>query len=484
MLRLLSRLPLPLIVLLSLLGYGLLSQWFPLSPFYQQLPLADIRTFTPSLWAGAAYGVWLLTLYGLYALAYRRLSTRPSPLSFAPLAATAVLFSLPLLFTYPFNATDIYRYWLRGRVSGHYQANPYLVAPDQFSYDPYLPFAGEWANETTPYGPLWELLAGGIARLTTNDLWRGLLSFKLVGLLAFLLAGWLIWQLLATAVPQQRASYTLLWLWNPALLLIFVVNGHNDALMLVWLLWGGWWWQRGRATIGFGGLVLAALTKPIAVLLLPFAFVALWQRQPEPRARVTLLLTTAVTTLALFSLFFAPFGSPLPLLIRLLRESGSYPGFTPATLLLLLQQQFGALSQTDLQLVSTISRLLLLGWLTSLAWRLWHGRAFWPTAVDGLAGYLLTALAFRIWYAAWLLPGLLVTDLDDGARPYRLRLGLYFLLTTQLSVLIYGHLNAYAFGGHQLLSHLVGIPFTFALPFLLARRQVPFTAVSTAHTPH
>jgi hypothetical protein len=54
---------------------------------------------------------------------------------------------------------------------------------------------------------------------------------------------------------------------------------------------------------------------------------------------------------------------------------------------------------------------------------------------------------------------------------YRLRVGLLFLLITQLSVLIYGHLRVYALGGDHFPAHLIGVPFTFGLPFLLALKN-------------
>jgi hypothetical protein len=51
---------------------------------------------------------------------------------------------------------------------------------------------------------------------------------------------------------------------------------------------------------------------------------------------------------------------------------------------------------------------------------------------------------------------------------HHLQAGLLFLLTTQLSVLIYGHLRVYALGGDHFPAHLIGVPFTFGLPLLLA----------------
>ena len=55
---------------------------------------------------------------------------------------------------------------------------------------------------------------------------------------------------------------------------------------------------------------------------------------------------------------------------------------------------------------------------------------------------------------------------------FRLRAGIWLLLTTQLSVLIYGHLRVYILDGDFFLAHLIGVPFVFALPLILAKRGV------------
>ncbi len=69
---------------------------------------------------------------------------------------------------YPINANDIYRYVIRGRVTSIYEKNPFIVSPDDHLEDPFLPFAGEWAKETSPYGPLWEIVASNITARTGN----------------------------------------------------------------------------------------------------------------------------------------------------------------------------------------------------------------------------------------------------------------------------------------------------------------------------
>lgn len=456
------------LALLSLAGYVRMAFWFPLAPFYRQVPLADVRDFTPSLAAGAAYGLLVVALYGLYWLAFRL--TQQGGLRVGFVLATAVLFGLPLLFTYPINATDVFRYLIHGRITSFYHTNPYLTPPDAFPQDPFLPLAGEWASETSPYGPVWEMGAAAIARLTGNDLYAGLLLFKLVGLAAFLACGWLLWLLLAEATPVRRTGLTLLWAWNPALLLVFVVDAHNDALMLLWLLLGYWVWRRGHPEVGLLVMFLAVLTKPIALLPWAFFFLAGWRGLPVGAGRSRLVWVTAVTTLLLTFFTFLPFGSPFSLVARLAREAANYPGFSPVTLILLFIPEWGTLTMEQYNLILNLGRLLFLllaGWLV---WRTWHGRSPLRAAADIFFGYLFTAPAFRIWYTAWPFPWLL---LDEGEGPreglsYRLRVGLWFLLTGQLSVIIYSHLHHYRLDEASFPTHFIGVPFTFILPFVLA----------------
>ncbi|NJN53456.1 MAG: polyprenol phosphomannose-dependent alpha 1,6 mannosyltransferase MptB [Anaerolineae bacterium] len=309
--------PLALLVLLSLAGYGLMQFWFPLAPYYRQVPLADVRDFTLSLAAGGAYGLLVIALYGLYWLAFRLTQQGQLRLRVSFILGTAVLFSLPLLFTYPINASDVFRYLIHGRLTSFHQTNPYLTPPNAFPQDPFLPLAGEWAGETSPYGPLWEMGAAAIATVTGDNLYAGLLLFKLLGLAAFVACGWLIWWLLAHTAPTVRLGLTLLWAWNPALLSIFVVDAHNDVLMLVWLLLGYGVLWRGHAVAGMSLMFLAVLTKPIALLPLLFFFLAAWLAQPDGAARRRFVGGTAVTCLLLthphlFTLWFPVFAHRSP----------------------------------------------------------------------------------------------------------------------------------------------------------------------------
>jgi hypothetical protein len=474
----------------------LLAVWFPFLPHYNVYPLADVFKLSPSFLLGAAYAVVIGGLFLLMGLSVRATSlpskgaqlsdphlvqprnrTQPvtnkavknqiRPLLF--LVISTLLFAIPLLFTFPINATDIYRYFLRGRISTIYAENPYVTPPAAFPDDEYTILAGEWIDATTPYGPVWEMTAAGVVWLSSQNLRLGLLLFKGIGLLAHLGIGLLIYATLAAngTHPAGRVSRTMLWLWNPALLLTFVANGHNDALMLLWLVLGYAVWQRGHAPAGFLLLCLAPLTKLIALLPLPFFFLAMWrdmgQNAYPGRERLRFLLITIPGGLILTFLAFLPFGSPFQLLNRLLNEATANGGFSPTTLLWLIGRATGLNIPIDRILqVSTLLFILVALWLL---WRTWRGRPAVRAAADVFAAYLATAFTFRIWYPTWLFPWLL---LDQEGDPRRLDAGLWFLLCAQLSVVIYGHLHRLIPGFNSLATHLVGVPFVFLFPLLMA----------------
>ena len=449
------------LLLLSFAGYALLAVLFPLIPHYRQVPLVDVRSFLPSLTGGLAYAALFSGQYGLYALIYQRVARRPLPLR--TILLITVLFAAPLLLTYPINATDVFRYFVRARVTIVHGESPLAVPPSAFPEDPYLPLAGSWATETSPYGPVWELVAGGIAMLSSQNLLLALLLFKGMGLLSHLGSAALIWHSQENGARAGRAARTVLWAWNPAVLYMFVADGHNDALMILWLLLGFWLVERRKRPVaGVVALALAPLTKPIGLLPIPFFLLSAWRRLPDAGRRWRFLLAAGTGSLALAALAFLPFGSPIDVASRLLREVAISGGFSPATLFWFFSHRVGSgISGPRLGGIGVLLFTLL---ALSLLWRGWRGRSALRGAADVFLSYLVTSITFRIWYTIWAFPWLL---LDRNGR-WRLAFGLSFLFTAQLSVVIYGHVRVHLLDESMFQAHLLGVPFTFGLPLVLA----------------
>ncbi len=463
------------LALLSLLGYVLLAVWFPLDPSLHHAPLPDIRTLTPSLVSGLGYGGWLVTLFALYALAHRLVRRRAGGLSFRFVLLATALFSLPLILTFPINATDIYRYFVFGRVTAVHHLSPFSFPPAAFPADPFVSLAGEWAGATSPYGPVWELVAGGVTALSGGSVQSALYLFKGLGALLHLAIAALVWLALCDAPADRRAARTLLWAWNPALLLISVVDGHNDGLMLFWLLLGMLLVQRGgygrrspsRTVLGLVIMALAPLTKLVGLLPLPAFYLVVWRQLPDGKSRIRLLGAGVLGSLGVAVLAFAPFARSAETLLapirRLQQEAAGGAGFSPAALAVLAARRLN-LSFDLTDAVSVAGTLFFLFVLWTL-WRTLRGGSPVRASANLFGAYLVQAANYRIWYAAWPFAWLL---LEEEAAGGRLAAGTALLLTSQLSVLIHGHLRLDLFGGDHLIGHLVGVPFVYLLPLGVA----------------
>ncbi len=484
------RIPLWAVLVASGLGCWVLYAWFPLLPNLDRVPAADIRTFLPTLQQGLNYALLVIALYGLYVLAFWYVWSGPEPVaqesgerqragpreSLAVVLLVAGMLAAPLLLTYSVNSTDIYRYVISGRITSVYDASPFEMTRDSFANDPYLPLAGEWASETTPYGPVWEGVAAAVTALADGELATSLILFKLVGLVIHLGCAALIWAMLAAQSSGRRIAFTVLWAWNPALLLTFVMGAHNDALMLFWLLLGALLLQRKAFLIGLWVMVLAALTKPVAALAVPFFFIAVLRDLPTWRMRLRYALAAGAGAVVVGWLSFWPWSgadsaliTPLRLGLRLVQEATASAGFSVTVASWFRLDASGIPFPLDtLGLVTRAAFLLFAVWLL---WQCWCGRSVLWAAANVFLGYLYQALSFRIWYATWPFPFLLL----DAARPeaaareaYRLHVGLWFLLLSQISVIIYGHVRVWRFDGQQPPAHYLGVTLVFLLPWLLA----------------
>jgi len=464
------------LVLLSFVGYFLLAFFFPLFPNFDLQPVGDIRTFAPTMVSGILYAILILVLFVLYWLLYQQMLNNPT-LSLKVILSISVLLALPLLFMYPINANDVYRYVIRGLISSHYGMSPFEYAPADFGDALYPLLAGEWYGTTSPYGPLWESLAFLVTSIGRENFLVNILIFKFVGLVSLVFIGVILWKLFPLRAPlgsfkeNRRLAFTVLWVLNPALLLTFVGNAHNDALMILLLLLGYLIINLGFRGPGFLLLLAASLLKPIAILAAPIVFISSLRELTQNRERMVYLFWIFVGGTALLFISFLPYGDPRPLITRLMQEATAGASFSPMALIILVTRKFGVpISFNQITQLATILFLVLYFWIL---WRTWRG----GPAESGLAvafwGYIFQALNFRIWYASWPFPWLLVDAFSEDRSTMRnLWAGSWFLVTSQLSIIIYGHLRVTYLGGDILLGHIIGVLFVFFLPFILAQFSV------------
>lgn len=457
---------------LALVTIGLISEaiylvyvlLFPITVYgYASRPFDMEQIARDHPWMGAAWVVGLVLLFGLFAVALWLADRESVPLW--GIFAFSWLFGVTLIWLYPVTATDLFQYVMRARVQVVYGANPMAVPPSQFPGDPLLPFVGEWNNSLSPYGPAWELLAGAVARLGFTGAVSGAMAYKIVAFLAYLVC---TAALVRGTESDPRAL--LFFAWNPLVLLQGLGNGHNDLVMLAWLLLALVFWQRQSNQGRFGGwlvpviaISLSVLTKASAVVMALLLLAAILRAQPSWQKRGMALAGMAAIGAGLTLLVYLPFWPPWESIAGVLDEmSRRYTYTIAATLRMGLRELLPPRVAWDAP--RTAGQLLFLatfGWSLVQVWRQRLDLA--SAGFLTYFAYLMTGASYRIWYPIWLVP-LAALKLTPAAR---LRT-FFFCLTSEFSIVLFYYVwRWYWPGAGWLQIHLVTVPWQFGLPLLL-----------------
>jgi len=274
----------PIIVLAAVMGiaYDLgFVRPYPLDGYYL-VPLLDLAKINSS--TAPAANAWALTWIVLFACYYLAFRICPSAanvtrgfrrVALVIICGAATIYSVNLLNMYPVGAADIFDQMFRARIAAHYDQNPFLTFPVNFSDDPFFPYVA-WRTEGSPYGPFWELLASGTSWLAGDSLWNNLILFKLLVMLSYGVNVALTYGILRAWKPDWALRGTLFFAWNPLMLFEVAGNGHNDSVLITCLLLAIYLFVLAKRSVVLPALMAGALTKFVPLLLMPVAVAAIW----------------------------------------------------------------------------------------------------------------------------------------------------------------------------------------------------------------
>jgi len=314
-----------------------------------------------------------------------------------------LLFAGTLLLAQPAMARDLYHYLMEGRILWHYGGNPMVDVPGQYPGDPLLPVLDRWQmHYQTPYGPLWlvltwfpQTIAGG------NAEWL-LVSYKTLSVVFLFGTAYVVRLILVEVRPEHRRLGTLLFLWNPLILIQIALNGHNDSVMMFFAMLAFYFGLKRRWALAIPVLMLSVLVKYLTVLLLPvFIIYALRQGRRERRE---MLIGSAAAAVIAFA-FLAPFWQGLETFGAYTEAQSSW--FVNSIPELIVRTIDGPIGKPAARIVARAVSLAMFAPLYGLLlWRLRKGSA--DPLLSGyqvLFVYLLigSTLIFP-WYVTWILP--------------------------------------------------------------------------------
>jgi hypothetical protein len=366
-------------------------------------------------------------LLALYYLAWRICSRRrdadveqasSDPRLWAVLLATVAAVNLAMLSLYPIGAVDVFDYVAQGREITVWHDNPFYVPANRNPSDPVLAYTG-WSNLTTLYGPAWEVVGAGLTGLAGQDLRLNLLAFKSLAVMFYLGCIAVIAAILRQQAPERALAAVCLFALNPLVVYETAGNGHNDIVMVFWMLLGFYFLSRERHSLAALALTVGALTKFVPGFILPVILVYSLSRLPNWGKRLQFAAGTGLScgllTAAVMGVFWRG-GDMLAAQGRLSMLTTSLPAFAEA----LLEPHLGtALSE---QWLGRLSLLLTGAAVVAAAASMWRGQprattramtrqmgpaeAPWARAARASTAVLLfyllaTCLWFESWYTLW-----------------------------------------------------------------------------------
>ncbi len=177
-----------------------------------------------------------------------------------------IVLSLILALAYPMLSSDIFKYLFGAKQIMVYHTSPYLVTPDTYSSDTWIRFM-RWVHTTSPYGPVFVGLTIPYYLLGMGKFVPILYLFKLDQIAWYLLTIWVIGRL--TRSPRAQLYFAL----NPLILMEWLVNAHNDAIMISLLLLALYLSQIKKKVWSIVTLALSVGIKYVTVFALPLLFV-------------------------------------------------------------------------------------------------------------------------------------------------------------------------------------------------------------------
>ena len=235
--------------------------------------------FDAGVYLSATIGLFLLYAWLLRRCEHQLVAT---PWSRRLALGFPVLFNLVFLLGRPLLSIDIFSYIAHGYLGTTPGFNPYQdavrdVINTSFGRGLVL-FGWRPVHGVSPYGPLWTQVEILVFQLS-QDVPTVLLMLKAVIVAASLGSAAIIWKILGHVRPKDQLLGTLAYLWNPMIVVEFASEGHNDALMIVFVLLGLYLAVRMWRSFAIASLLMGVLSKFIPLILLPAQIIYLWKRR-------------------------------------------------------------------------------------------------------------------------------------------------------------------------------------------------------------
>jgi hypothetical protein len=365
-----------------------------MSPLHPARPIGSVA---------ALYVAATIVLFGMYAavigLAFRG-ALRGTARTLALLVP--VLFSLTLTMGWPHLSIDVWTYVAQGEQALRGR-NPYVEPVKAVERTPIGAALVErgWVavHGVSPYGPLWTSLEAGVMRVSP-DVATAARLLKMTATAFSLACAVVIWLILGSVTPRLQLVGTVAYLWNPVVVVELAAEGHNDSVMIFFVLLSLFLWIRHRPASGVVALAAGALVKIVTAILVPLEMVYAWRTTPNRRRLLGACALGGCAAIAIATAAYAPFwiGSATFEGIRAHGRPGFLAGSTPSVLYWYLTRTHS--EEASARLLSLLMSGTFIGYMAVTSLKVKDAQSLLRACGRVAVVYLVVAPGYWPWYAA------------------------------------------------------------------------------------
>ena len=272
------------------------------------------------------------------------------------------VFALLFLFIPSLQSRDVFSYTFSGRAISVYHENPFLLVPANRPLDIVYPMVG-WKYNASVYGPVFNAAAAIITKVAGARIVLNIFLFKLLALASYAGTVGIVYVLARKVSPGRENMALAITAWSPLMIMHIIGAGHNDALMVFFIMLGFLLYRKNYKWLGMVAIVVAVSVKVIAVLALaPMVVLYLREREGSLFPRVG---KAAVAVIGVPALLYAPFWAGPRIFETTRAMVKAYSGSSVPTLFRNISTQLlhamGIVSERALNLSSTLIWLVFTG---------------------------------------------------------------------------------------------------------------------------
>jgi hypothetical protein len=218
-----------------------------------------------------------------------------------------VLFAGTMIFVYPVTAIDVFAYVIQSLILVQYHSNPMITPAANFPHDSMTHLAGGWAVASAPYGPLGLLIDAIPTFFVRRNLLANLLLLKGIFSALLIFEAFLTYKIISSYAPKFALVGALFIAWNPLALYEYSANGHNDVVVMLFVLLAILALVKEKLVMAFALVVVSILTKYSTLPLLPLFLVYGVTHQSTHIKRLQYMGKITAVALILIAVILGPF---------------------------------------------------------------------------------------------------------------------------------------------------------------------------------